>query len=132
MQLTGRLFILCQDLLTQALTLATLDGAQPRPLMRAALCELACLAVAGGHIDRLAACLKLAHSAANHMDLLVMSSHLLQPVAVAQMPEWAVAYVKGQEQAFFAAQVGWVTGLATHRLLPCPPPPCLPTHHLLP
>ena len=51
-------------------------------------------------------CLKNAHAAANKATALMVSSHTLQPVAVAQVPEWAKEYVRGQEAAFVVAQVG--------------------------
>lgn len=104
-----------QDLLTQALTLSALDGAHHQGLMREALLELAATylppaAAGGGRMDdggdsaaaaaAVAAALKLAHASATKSVLLQNSSHLLTPVAVAQLPNWAVTLAKGQEQSF--------------------------------
>jgi len=89
--------------LEAALTVAALDAGHVRCVMRAALLELASSYVAAGTPARAAACLRAAHAAANKCDVLMLSSHTLPPVTVAQLPEWAREYAVGQEAAFAAA-----------------------------
>ena len=52
-----------------------------------------------------AACLAHADAVASKAETLMLASHLLTPVAVDKMPEWAKELVKGQEDAFLAQQV---------------------------
>ena len=114
-----------RELLLQCLTLSALDGAHQQAVMREALLELAATFIPasaslhqldeqGGKAAAAAAvtsALKLAHSAATKAMLLQRSSHLLAPVAVAQLPEWSVIFAKGQEQSFGAGQVGGILNI---------------------
>ena len=114
-----------RELLLQCLTLSALDGAHQQAIMREALLELAATFIPasaslhqldeqGGKAAAAAAvtsALKLAHSAATKAMLLQRSSHLLAPVAVAQLPEWSVIFAKGQEQSFGAGQVGGILNI---------------------
>jgi hypothetical protein len=91
-----------RELLEQALTMSTLDGAHHHGLLRDSLMEMATVHAATGNVGAAAAALKSAYAASVKGMLVEMSSHLLQPVVVAQLPEWAVEYVKGQEEHFNA------------------------------
>ena len=122
---TAALIARTRELLLQSLTLAALDGGHPQALMREALLELAtsympasppppAAATAGASpaasdseaaAVAAAGALRLAHGASTRGSLLQASNHLLTPVAVAQLPEWAVVFAKGQELHFGALQV---------------------------
>jgi hypothetical protein len=88
--------------LCSAITVACTDAGHLRGVVRSALLELASLFVAAADARAAAACLRGAGAAAAKLDLLLLSSHQLAPVAAAQLPEWAVAHVKGQEARFGA------------------------------
>ena len=94
-----------RDLLEQSLTLSALDGSHQHALMREALLELASLYIAADGTEQAAAALRAAHAAGVKGTLVAMSSQLLAPVAVAQLPEWVTTFCKGQEQWFAATHV---------------------------
>ena len=119
-----------RELLLQCLTLSALDGANQQALIREALLELAATFLPADASSRLstrpdggdgggsvaaaavASALRLAYSSATKAILVQRSSHLLTPVAVPQLPEWAVAFAKGQEQCFRGQHVStWVFSL---------------------
>lgn len=94
-----------RDLLEQSLTLSALDGSHQHALMREALLELASLYIAADGTEQAAAALRAAHAAGVKGTLVAMSSQLLAPVAVAQLPEWVTTFCRGQEQWFAATHV---------------------------
>ncbi|KAG1679321.1 hypothetical protein FOA52_009353 [Chlamydomonas sp. UWO 241] len=99
----GALLVRARELLEQALTLATLDGGHRHGVLREALLELGSQLVApGGEAGLAGGALRSAYSAASQLSTVTLASHTLQPVAVAQLPEWALAFARGQEAAFVA------------------------------
>ncbi|KAG2453644.1 hypothetical protein HYH02_001857 [Chlamydomonas schloesseri] len=86
--------------LCASITLAAVDGGHLRSLMRGALLELGSIFIAGLDARSAATCLRAAHAAAAKADLVALSSHTLAPVAAAQLPEWALVHVRGQEALF--------------------------------
>mgnify|MGYP001807015657 CR=1 FL=1 len=86
--------------LCASITLAAVDGGHLRSLMRGALLELGSIFIAGLDARSAAACLRAGHAAAAKADLVALSSHTLAPVAAAQLPDWALAHVRGQEALF--------------------------------
>eukprot|EP00798_Chlamydomonas_sp_ICE-L_P023817 gene23817-9380_t len=100
---TADLLSQAQSLLTQALTVASLDAGHLRPAMRASLLEMGTIYCASMGAPKAAFCLRSALVAAARSDILMQSSHTLSPVNIAEVPEWALAFVKGQEEQFNAA-----------------------------
>ncbi len=86
--------------LSASITLACLDGGHIRTLMRSSLLELASIFIAGMDPRNASVCLRAAHAASTKHDMLLLATHTLTPVAAPQLPDWAVAYVKGQEARF--------------------------------
>uniref|UniRef100_A0A7R9VMS7 Uncharacterized protein n=1 Tax=Chlamydomonas euryale TaxID=1486919 RepID=A0A7R9VMS7_9CHLO len=71
--------------------------------MRCALLEWGCDAVAARRHSAATACLRHAAAATAKRLVVLQSNHVLAPVAVAQLPGWAVEHARGQEEAFGAA-----------------------------
>lgn len=57
-----------------------------------------------------AACLAHADAVSGKSDALMLASHMLTPVAVDKMPDWAKEYVRGQEDAFASQLVSVMSG----------------------